>query len=158
MKKAESNKEYHASAALNKSRLHRFSVSPQWFKYCEDHPEEDSEALIVGGAFHKLVLEPDGFDNEYVVAQGIDRRTTAGKVAWAELLDSGKVKVTDTMSVMSVIFNTKNELLADANALFAGGELAEEDKDALMFALQQSYIDAKRKNKKYAHKKSEDEE
>ena len=50
------------------------------------------------------------------------------------------------------------KLLADANALFAGGELAEEDKDALMFALQQSYIDAKRKNKKYAHKKSEDEE
>ena len=49
------------------------------------------------------------------------------------------------------------KLLADANALFAGGELAEEDKDALMFALQQSYIDAKRKNKKYAHKKSEDE-
>ena len=32
-----------------------------------------------------------------------------------ELLDSGKVKVSDTMSVMSVIFNTKNELLADAN-------------------------------------------
>lgn len=32
-----------------------------------------------------------------------------------ELLDGGKVKVTDTMSVMSVIFNTKNELLADAN-------------------------------------------
>ena len=32
-----------------------------------------------------------------------------------ELLDAGKVKVTDTMSVMSVIFNTTNELLSDAN-------------------------------------------
>lgn len=90
MKKIESNSEYHASAALNKSRLHRFSISPQWFKWCEEHPEEDTEALVVGGAFHKLVLEPDGFENEYVVAQPIDRRTTAGKAAWAELLESGK--------------------------------------------------------------------
>ncbi len=90
MKKTESNREYHASPALNKSRLHRFSVSPQWFKWCEDHPGEDTEALIVGGAFHKLVLEPDGFDSEYIVAQPIDRRTTAGKAEWAELLESGK--------------------------------------------------------------------
>ena len=50
------------------------------------------------------------------------------------------------------------KILADVNALFAGGELAEEDKDALMFAIQQSYIDAKRKNKKYAGKKSRENE
>ena len=104
MKKVESNKEYHASPALNKSRLHRFSVSPQWFKYCEEHPEEDSEALIVGGAFHKLVLEPDGFDNEYVVAQHIDRRTNAGKAAWAELCESGKQILTaDQFALVSTM-------------------------------------------------------
>lgn len=32
-----------------------------------------------------------------------------------ELLDAGKLTMSDTMSVMSCIFNTKNELLADAN-------------------------------------------
>ncbi len=32
-----------------------------------------------------------------------------------ELLDAGKLTVTNTMSVMSCIFNTKNELLADAS-------------------------------------------
>lgn len=90
MLKNESSREYHASTALNKSRLHRFSVSPEWFKWCEEHPEKETEALIVGGAFHKLVLEPDMFENEYVAAPHIDRRTTAGKAAWAELCESGR--------------------------------------------------------------------
>lgn len=90
MKKTESNREYHASPALNKSRLHNFKDTPQKFKYREEHPKKDNEALIVGGAFHKLVLEPDGFDDEYVVDQGIDKRTNAGKAAWAELIESGK--------------------------------------------------------------------
>ena len=94
MKKSESNREYHASSAISRSRLWNFSVSPEWFRYREDHPEEPTEALIVGGAFHKLVLEADGFGDEYIVAQPIDRRTTAGKAAWAELLESGKQVLT----------------------------------------------------------------
>lgn len=44
-------------------------------------------------------------------------------------------------------------LTRELTALFAGGELAEEDMDALMFAVQQAYVDAKRKNKKYTPKK-----
>jgi transcriptional regulator with XRE-family HTH domain len=45
------------------------------------------------------------------------------------------------------------QLVADAATLFAGGDMAEEDADALMFALQNAYLDAKRKNKKYTPKK-----
>ena len=42
--------------------------------------------------------------------------------------------------------------------LFAGGEMAEEDMDALMLAVQQAYVDAKRKNRKYTPKKYLSEE
>ena len=35
----------------------------------------------------------------------------------------------------------------------AGGEMAEEDMDELMLAIQEAYVDAKRRNKKYAPKK-----
>lgn len=45
------------------------------------------------------------------------------------------------------------KLTQEISGLFAGGELAEEDMDALMFAIQQAYVDAKRKNKKYTPKK-----
>ncbi|WP_130838493.1 helix-turn-helix transcriptional regulator [Lachnoclostridium sp. Marseille-P6806] len=45
------------------------------------------------------------------------------------------------------------QLVSELTGLFAGGKMAEEDMDALMFAIQQAYVDAKRNNKKYTPKK-----
>jgi len=45
------------------------------------------------------------------------------------------------------------ELVKNANALFAGGEISEEDKQNVMEALQEAYWRAKIKNKKYTPKK-----
>lgn len=45
------------------------------------------------------------------------------------------------------------ELTREITGLFAGGEMAEEDMDALMFAVQQAYVEAKTKNRKYTPKK-----
>lgn len=45
------------------------------------------------------------------------------------------------------------ELIKNANALFAGGEISEEDKQNVMEALQEAYWRAKIKNKKYTPKK-----
>jgi exodeoxyribonuclease VIII len=40
----------------------------------------------MGHAVHCLALEPEKFDERFAVAPKVDRRTTAGKVAWAEYL------------------------------------------------------------------------
>ena len=46
------------------------------------------------------------------------------------------------------------KLLAEINGLFAGGELAEEDMAAFTLAVQEAFVDAKRRNKdKYDSKK-----
>lgn len=45
------------------------------------------------------------------------------------------------------------KLLGEITGLFAGGDMAEEDMDALMFAIQDAYVQAKNNNKKYAPKK-----
>ena len=45
------------------------------------------------------------------------------------------------------------KLLAEVAGLFAGGEMAEEDMDELMLAIQEAYVDAKKRNKKYTPKK-----
>jgi transcriptional regulator with XRE-family HTH domain len=42
------------------------------------------------------------------------------------------------------------ELVSEISGLFAGGELDEEEKDAVMAALTRAYWDAKEENKKYA--------
>lgn len=44
------------------------------------------------------------------------------------------------------------QLLNCAGALFAGGEMSEEDKDKVMLALQNIYWKAKEKNRKYSSK------
>ena len=48
-------------------------------------------------------------------------------------------------------------LVSEISGLFAGGELAEEEKDAVMAALTRAYWDAKEDNKKYASGKNRSE-
>lgn len=45
------------------------------------------------------------------------------------------------------------QLVAELSGMFAGGELSESDKDAVMIALQKAYFDCKKDNKKYTPKK-----
>lgn len=44
-------------------------------------------------------------------------------------------------------------LVAELSSLFAGGELTDSDRDAVMIALQKAYFDCKEDNKKYTPKK-----
>jgi len=48
-------------------------------------------------------------------------------------------------------------LVNELTGLFAGGEMAEEDMDEMMLAIQEAYITAKRNNKKYTPKKYRNE-
>lgn len=78
------NKEYRDYPAISRSDLWNFKKSPKHFKYAKENPPEKTKALTFGGAAHKYVLEKDDFENEYAVAPNIDKRTKAGKEAWAE--------------------------------------------------------------------------
>jgi exodeoxyribonuclease VIII len=58
-------------------------------RYVDDPPTlppKESDAFAMGHAVHCLALEPERFDERFAVAPKVDRRTTAGKVAWAEYL------------------------------------------------------------------------
>jgi len=46
------------------------------------------------------------------------------------------------------------ELLAELTGLFAGGEMSEEDMDALMYEVQKAYIEAKEANRRFSSKKT----
>lgn len=45
------------------------------------------------------------------------------------------------------------DLVRDVSGLFAGGELSDEDKDAIMSAITTAYFESKKENKKYTPKK-----
>ena len=75
---------YHASEGFGSSKIKSFMASPLKFKWEQNHPIEQSPAMIKGSAFHCAVLEPDRYNRDYAVAPAIDKRTKKGKEEWAE--------------------------------------------------------------------------
>ena len=77
-----SNAEYHALDYVSKSHLDLVDKSPfhYWDRYI--NPErvipEPTKQMIIGSAFHSLVLEPDVFETEFIVeAVDAPKRPTA---------------------------------------------------------------------------------
>lgn len=92
MQKQESNKEYHSNPAVSKSMLANMAVNPQYYKWCLDNPQEPTNDLIFGSAFHKLVLEPETFYDEFAVMPICDRRTKEGKIFFENFMISSNGK------------------------------------------------------------------
>ena len=74
--------EYRQHPAISRSELWRIRESPQKFKYYREHPPEPTPALLFGQVFHKMLLEPVTFCDEFVVAPEVNRRTKDGKQMW----------------------------------------------------------------------------
>lgn len=73
---------YHRWAGASQSRLKILrDHTPAHVRWAMDHPEEPTEAMRVGAAFHTLVLEPDLFPKLYVRGIEGDGRTKAVKEA-----------------------------------------------------------------------------
>ena len=108
----ETNAKYHSyMEAVSKSRLSKMSVCPAYFKWCEENPQEPTEDLIFGSAFHKAVLEPKTFDKEFCVLPcSFDKRTKAGKEAYNEFLMSHKGKDIITQEQFDTIIAMKNAI------------------------------------------------
>jgi len=60
------DKEYHADKdSISVSGLKKIKISPAHFRYGE--PEEDTEAILFGSAYHCYILEPHIFEEEYCI-------------------------------------------------------------------------------------------
>lgn len=82
------NADYHAHPAVSKSGLDLIARSPlhYWARYLDPNrvPTEPTAAMRLGTAVHTLTLEQDQFENRYVTAPSVDRRTKEGKARWLE--------------------------------------------------------------------------
>lgn len=77
-------REYRQHPAISRSELFKISESPEKFKYYKEHPEEPTPSLIFGQLFHAMALQPETFDNDFAICPNVDRRTKAGKEAFAQ--------------------------------------------------------------------------
>lgn len=72
---------YYASTAIGSGDLKRAARS---LAHMRRASRKDTPALAFGRAYHCAVLEPADFQSRYLVAPDIDRRSNAGKMAWAQ--------------------------------------------------------------------------
>ena len=87
------NSEYRKRGGISASDLKTMMKSMALWKYLKENPEDgDTPAFLFGRAYHKLMLEPDDFENEFIVSPKFDKRTKEGKAAYEEFLKSAEGK------------------------------------------------------------------
>lgn len=113
----ETNKKYHSyKEAISKSRLAKMDKCPHYFKWCEENPQEPTDALIEGSAFHKIVLEPQDFDKEFVIAQKFDKRTKQGKEEYESFIASLGERQAITQEQYDMICGMRDSILQNKYA------------------------------------------
>ena len=124
IKKNLSIEEYHTGPGISKSALDQIARSPAHFLAYKTAPHEPTPAMLLGSAFHSLVLEPGEFDARYCVApEGIDRRTKLGKEAWAEFEYEANGKEILKPDIMFTVRGMAQSVMAHplARSLVTGG-------------------------------------
>lgn len=113
----ETNAEYHGyREAISKSRLANMSVCPAYFKWCEDNPQEPSEDMVIGSAFHKIVLEPETFYDEFAIMPNVDGRTTQGKLLKKQFEETKGNKQVITQDQYDTICGMRDSILSNPYA------------------------------------------
>lgn len=71
--------EYSKMQGVRRSDLWLMKKSAAHYKWHIENPEEPTPALIFGQAYHKYVLEPETFFEEFYVLPEVNRRTKEGR-------------------------------------------------------------------------------
>ncbi len=84
---------YDGIQALNQSGAKELLKSPAHYQAYLNRTQEDSKALRVGTAVHKLALEGlDAYNATHAIAPEVDKRTKDGKQAWQDFVTANEGK------------------------------------------------------------------
>lgn len=76
---------YHSWDAVNASLLRKLrDYPPAQVRWEQLHPADETPAMTFGTLLHTLILEQDALEARYAIAPKFDKRTNAGKAAWAK--------------------------------------------------------------------------
>lgn len=123
-----SNKDYHADTSrISKSGLDLINKSPLHFWDAKLNPArkkiEDTEALLIGRAWHVATLEYSNFNTEFAVSPGFNRRTKEGKEDYEFFAKSVAGKEVIDLDQYQLVMAMREATLANpvAKALLASG-------------------------------------
>ncbi len=78
------NEAYHQRDEISCSQIKTILKNP--YEFLAKVKREPSKAMDFGSCVHKLVLEPDEFNNEFAIMPDIDKRTKEGKELYAQFM------------------------------------------------------------------------
>ena len=111
------NEQYHASEGLSRSSLWTFKQLPYkfWYEKLSGQYEQpaDKEAFILGDLVHAMTLEPEKFDDQYMVMPNIDKRTKAGKELYAQVMIEAAGKQLVKPETMDLAQQMRNSLMSN---------------------------------------------
>ena len=115
IKLAVSRAEYDALPYWNQSLVKRWlelGSVPSKFKFWYDHRQEEklTESCLLGLALDCLMIEPDQFENRFVVVPKCDRRTKEGKEAWRQFENYSKDRQLLTFDQNLIVWNMEEAL------------------------------------------------
>ena len=115
-----SNPDYHRHAAISKSKLDLINKSPAhyWARYLDPNRvrPEPTKAMILGSAFHTLVLEEDKFQDEYCVSPTFNRRTKDGKLGYEAFKKAHEGKIALTSEDSDTLFRMQESIFKHPSA------------------------------------------
>ena len=112
---------YHAAPGLGSTAFKEANKSMAHYKVYRDEPREDKKCYDIGSAVHCLTLEPELFDDRFAVHPEIDRRTKAGKEAWAKFVGQHPGKTYLSEKEIKQVERMADSLLCYAGKYLTGG-------------------------------------
>ena len=98
--------EYLRMPQLNFSKLKLMAKGPRAYEHNLSHPIEQTPAMLEGSVVHKMVLEPDQFNNEYSIWKGgftkdgkptMSRNSSAYREFAENEVEAGRTVITEAM-------------------------------------------------------------
>ncbi|MDO5686453.1 MAG: PD-(D/E)XK nuclease-like domain-containing protein [Neisseria sp.] len=84
--------DYHAHPAISKSGLDKIAQSPAHYRSSIFEPHIQTDAMVIGSAFHDFVLSPHVFETSYtVLPSDFDGRKKDGKELMRIIQESGRI-------------------------------------------------------------------
>ena len=112
------NSVYHAGPGASNSDLALlYKKSPAHLRWKKEHPDDPTDSMKVGQAFHTLVLEPEHFHRRFaILGEDVNLRTKAGRAERDDLEASGKIVLREAWleDVQNMVKSVKDHPAAGA--------------------------------------------
>ena len=105
--------EFIQNRPLSYSSIKEFAKSPRHYVHYVLAKREPSKAMNLGSLIHCLIMYPSKFNDQFIIAPNVDRRTKDGKSTWEEFISRSNGKIVVTQDELEEAEQITNSVLSN---------------------------------------------